>query len=103
MSDKPDSVMKHEKFEDLMKRYHGQMDSALYAAECACSSTNDARDSDCTGCPWRNERFYLPLPESSGTSPCKLISIRAIIGDHFEQSDIQIPEDNTQAEKKRER
>ena len=50
MPGKPDSVIKHQKFEDLMKRYHGQMESALYAAEQLCNSDEEGCECYC-GCP----------------------------------------------------
>ena len=37
----PDSVIKHQKFSDLMQRYHGQMENALYAAEITCGIQNE--------------------------------------------------------------
>lgn len=36
MNQPPDSAKKHQKFEDDMKRLHGEIERYLYAAEVAC-------------------------------------------------------------------
>ena len=93
MPGKQDSVIKHEKFEDLMNRYWGQMESALYALEQACINETVS-----VGC----DRSCISkiTPHKAGGPHCKLGMIREIIGDHVQQHDIQIPEDNTQAQRK---
>ena len=85
----PDSVIKHEKFSDLMQRYHGQMENALYAAEQICAGVTEK---ECPGCSW-----------SRGEGYCLLPYLRRRLGDHVPQHDIQIPEDDTQEQRKRER
>jgi hypothetical protein len=98
---KPDSVIKNEKFEDLMKRYHGQMENALYAAEQACPQPDAIGIHACgiISCPFHRWRC-----EETGIScDCELSKIRLILGHKVEQHDIEIPEDNTQAIRKSER
>ena len=90
MPGKPDSVIKHQKFSDLMQRYHGQMESALYAAEQACDQIGELCEDDC------------PFEAENGVH-CNLKFFRSCFGDHIQQHDIQIPEDDTQAQRKRER
>jgi len=92
MADGPDSVMRHQKFEDLMKRYHGQMESALYAAEQACKPGYHCTHPEKPECPWR-KKFYAGLR-------CDVFVIREILGDHVSQHYIDIPADTTQAELK---
>ena len=95
MTDNPDSVIKHQKFEDLMKRYHGQMENALYAAETICPTYPI-----CEGCPFLDMRYSrLEPPEEE----CKIRKIRTLLGDHVEQHDIIIPDDNSRSERKRNR
>ena len=95
MPGKPDSVIKHQKFSDLMQRYHGQMESALYAAEQACIHHRAPMPCRDLNCEFNNKKPRCPL--------CLIPDIRAIIGDHVPQHDIQIPEDDTRAQRKRER
>jgi hypothetical protein len=89
---KPDSVIKHQKFSDPMQRYHGQMESALYAAEITCGIQNDC---PLNGCP-----FHISPTKEDPSYSCQLVTIREIIGDHVQQHDIEIPEDDTQAQRK---
>lgn len=89
---KPDSVMKHEKFQDLMRRYHGQMENALYAIEQLCPHKNPDKEmgEECYSCPnLYGDGVYCSIP-----------IIRDAIGDHVQQHDIQIPVDNTPSERK---
>ena len=86
---KPNSAMKHQKFSDLMQRYHGQMENALYAVEQLCEK---ATDEEHEICPF--------LTKQRSGSICYVDDIRARMGDHVPQHDIQIPEDDTQAQRK---
>ena len=101
MPGKPDSVIKHEKFSDLMNRYWGQVDNAVYAAEMACQVKTGMGMVMCNHkerpCPFRHD--FLP----ADLSWCQIPALRALLGDHVPQHDIQIPEDDTQAQRKRER
>jgi hypothetical protein len=97
MPGKPDSAMKHQKFSDLMQRYHGQMESTLYAAEQVCGKSESCRCGDFTkSCPFRYQ--FLKF-----TPFCMLGQMRDCMGDHVPQHDIEIPEDDTQAQRKRDR
>lgn len=92
---KPDSVIKHQKFSDLMQRYHGQMEIALYAAEQACIHHRVPPPCRNLDCKFNNKVRHCPT--------CIIPDIRELIGDRVPQHDIQIPEDDTQAQRKRER
>jgi membrane-bound lytic murein transglycosylase MltF len=89
MSDNPDSVIRYQKFEDLMQRYKGQMENALYAAEQACAY----KDSYCC------DAEVCAFLENHGCV-CTLMRLRKLIGDHIPQHDIEIPDNSIQADLK---
>jgi hypothetical protein len=82
-------------FEDAMKKYHGQMESALYAIEQLCEK---ATEEEHIACPFRVRQTHDPA-----RFVCRIDQMRVILGDHIQQHDIIIPEDTTQAERKRSR
>ena len=84
MTDKPESAMKQQTFQELMKRYHGTIENALYAAEQLCVSDESGAACYC-GCPFYSRVFHREEPPEDD---CLLPKLRDIIGDHFQQDDI---------------
>lgn len=76
----PNNAMLHQTTTDLMNKYHGQVDNALYAAYIACKTTGFYCEKVDVVCPWRMPTFNGPL--------CNLVRLREILGEHVEQHDL---------------
>ena len=70
------SEIPHPPFLEKMRRFHGQMEQALYAAEQACIENKGYQN--CCGCP-----FYCGC--IVGSNRCD--KLRAILGDPVRQHD----------------
>ena len=67
-----DSVRHLQTFEDTMKRYHGEIERLVYAAETMCIRKH------CRECPFYNELYG---------KFCDVMELRKVIGEHVEQHD----------------
>ena len=102
MTYKPQSVRSQRSFHEHMATIYQNIDTLVYAAEVTCPYYKQMLEQrahglreffitpiDCIGCEFRKTFDY-----------CGLYEIRSSLGEHFPQSDIEIPDDNTQAERK---
>jgi hypothetical protein len=71
---KSDSARHTIAFQETMKRFIAEVEKQTDNAYIVCYETHLKRDSDCTGCPWVNEKY----PEER-THPCKVMLIRGVL------------------------
>lgn len=95
-----DSARTQRPFDEHMRTLLQTIDNTVYAGEISCTEMQSAvchrKDTECAF------RFRL-FPEPCSLYKCKLYLLRVVLGEHFEQDDIQIPDDNTPAERKMKR
>jgi hypothetical protein len=80
----PDSARHLQTFTDTMRKYHGNLEFYIYAAEQACPTPN--RGSICHHkervCP-----FKALVWTGTDLHVCRLRGVRTLIGDHVKQDD----------------
>ena len=84
---KPQSVRSQRSFHEHMKTLYQTIDTLVYAGMIACAKECAANQWECKGydCPFRKGNRDEPTPPDW----CKLKSLRSILGEHFQQSDIK--------------